>query len=76
MKKILAAAAAASMVLGTAASASSAQSLSLRNAPRAATAVGESNEQLGAAAWVLGAIGLGLVVWGIVELTDDDSDSN
>ncbi|ODP36660.1 hypothetical protein [Sphingomonas turrisvirgatae] len=76
MKKILAAAAAATMLVGTTASATSAQSLSLKNAPRAATVVGESNEQLGAAAWVLGAIGLGLVVWGIVELTSDDSDSN
>lgn len=76
MKKILAAAAAASMVLGTAASATSAQSLSLRNAPRAATTVGDSNEQLGATAWVLGAIGLGLAIWGVVELTSDDSDSN
>lgn len=75
MKKFLAAAAAASMVLGTAASASSAQSLSLKNAPRAATAVGESNEVLGASSIVLAALGLGLVIWGVVELTDD-SDSN
>lgn len=75
MKKFLAAAAAASMVLGTAASASSAQSLSLANAPRAATVVGDSNEQLGASTIVLAAIGLGLVVWGVVELTDN-SDSN
>jgi hypothetical protein len=76
MKKFLAAAAAASMVLGTAASANSAQSLSLKNSPRVATAVGDSNEQLGATTIVLGLIGLGLVVWGIVELTSDDSDSN
>jgi hypothetical protein len=75
MKKIFAAAAAASMVLGSAASANSAQSLSLKNAPRAATAVGESNEQIGATTLVIGGIALALAIWGIIELTDD-SDSN
>lgn len=76
MKKILAAAAAATMVVGTTASASAAQSLSLQNAPRAATIVGESNEQVGTTTWVLGAIALGLVIWGVVELASDDSDSD
>lgn len=75
MKKIIAAAAAATMVVATGASATSANMLSLKNAPRVATTTTESNEQLGATAYVLGAIGLGLVVWGIVELTSD-SDSN
>lgn len=72
MKKILAAAAAASMLVGTTASATSAQSLSLQGAPRAATATTENNELVGTTAWVLAAIALGLVVWGVIELTDSN----
>ncbi len=75
MKKMFAAAATAALLMGSTAQANSAKSLSLSNAPRAATATGESNELVGTTAWVLAAIGLGLVVWGVIELTDD-SDSN
>lgn len=77
MKKMLAAAATAALLIGSTAQANSAKALSLSNSPaRAATTAGESNQLVGTTAWVLAAIGLGLVVWGVVELTDDDADSN
>ena len=37
-----------------------------------APAVTEDGESLSTTGWVLGAIGLGLLIWGIIELTDDD----
>lgn len=44
----------------------------------AAVQAGEStegaSELVGTTAWILAAIGLGLIVWGIVELTNDDDD--
>ena len=39
---------------------------------RAPAATEESQELAGTTAWILAAIGLGLVIWGIIELTDDD----
>ena len=39
---------------------------------RAPAATEESQELVGTTAWILAAIGLGLVIWGIIELTDDD----
>jgi Spy/CpxP family protein refolding chaperone len=41
-------------------------------APRAPAATEDSQELGGTTAWILAAIGLGLVIWGIIELTDDD----
>lgn len=41
-------------------------------APRAPAATEDSQELVGTTAWILAAIGLGLVIWGIIELTDDD----
>lgn len=71
-----------SLFAGTAAQASSAQTLSLANAPqvgRASTSPGASNAQSGTGAgiYVIGAIVAGLMIWGIVELAsgDDDPDS-
>ena len=59
---------------GTVAQAQSAAALSV--APAAVERVGAntegSNELVGTTAWILGAIALGLVIWGIIELTDDD----
>lgn len=66
-----------SLFAGAAAHATPAQSLSLTNAPaRASTAPGASNAQseLGAGIYVIGAIAVGLAVWGIIELTSDDDD--
>ncbi len=70
--------AAASLIGGTAAHASSAQSLSLSNAPaisRAASDAGEGNDLmgLGAGGIVLGAVVAGLAIWGLVEIADDDT---
>ncbi|MCP3731201.1 hypothetical protein M9978_12260 [Sphingomonas sp. MG17] len=73
MKKMFAAAATAALLMGSTAQATSAQALSLQNSPRAATATGESNELVGTTAWVLAAIALGLVVWGVIELTSDSN---
>lgn len=39
---------------------------------RAPAVTEESQELVGTTAWILAAIGLGLVIWGIIELTDDD----
>ena len=33
----------------------------------------QQSEQLSTTAWIVGAIGLGLLIWGIIELTDDDA---
>jgi hypothetical protein len=41
-------------------------------APRAPSPVAESDELVGTTAWILAAIGVGLLIWGIIELTDDD----
>ena len=41
-------------------------------APRTGAATAESEELVGTMAWILAAIGAGLVIWGIIELTDDD----
>ncbi len=41
-------------------------------ASRAPAAIEDSQELQGTTAWILAAIGLGLIIWGIIELTDDD----
>jgi len=41
-------------------------------APRAAAVTDESQELVGTTAWILAAIGAALVIWGIIELTEDD----
>jgi len=41
-------------------------------APRSGAATEESQELVGTLAWVLAAIGAGLLIWGIIELTSDD----
>ena len=45
-------------------------------APRTGAVTEESQELVGTMAWILAAIGLGLVIWGIIELTDDDEPSS
>lgn len=75
-KKLAALAALSMITASSAAVAQSAAPLSIDSAP--AVQAGEttqgSNELVGTTAWILAAIGLGLIVWGIIELTDD-SDS-
>ena len=71
MRSKLAALAALSMM--TASTAAVAQSAAPASAP--AVQVGDqtegSNELRGTTAWILAAIALGLIVWGIIELTDN-----
>lgn len=75
-KKLAALAALSMITASSAAVAQSAAPLSIDSAP--AVQAGEttqgSNELVGTTAWILAAIALGLIVWGIIELTDD-SDS-
>jgi hypothetical protein len=81
LSKKLAAIAALSMITASSAAvAQSAQPLSLANSPsaeRAAAGVaGESDlDRRGIGIYVIGAVVLGLIIWGIIELTSDDNDS-
>jgi len=43
-------------------------------APRTAAVTDESQELVGTTAWILAAIGAGLLIWGIIELTSDDDE--
>jgi hypothetical protein len=54
--------------------AAAAQPLSLANAPAAARADGASNldDRNGITIYIIGAVVLGLIIWGIIELTKDD----
>ena len=76
--KKLAAFAALSMI--TASSAAVAQSAAPQSiaapAVRAGAETQGSNELVGTTAWILAAIALGLIVWGIIELTSDDGPSS
>lgn len=82
--KLPGAIAAASLLLAaTAAAAQSAGpqpagSLSLATNPaveRAGVGVEGSNQLVGTTGWILAAVALGLVIWGIIEITSDDEDS-
>ena len=78
LSKKLAAVAAISMI--TASSAAVAQtaaptSVAAASTARAGAPTEGSNELRGTTAWILAAIALGLIIWGIIELTDDDSSS-
>jgi hypothetical protein len=59
----------------SAAIAQSAAPLSLDNAPvaqRAGADLNSPNELRGRTGWIIGAIALGLLIWGAIELFDDD----
>lgn len=71
----LAALAALSMITASSAAvAQSAPSSVAAPAARAGEQTQGSNELVGTTAWILAAIALGLIVWGVIELTDN-SDS-
>jgi len=75
--KYLAAIAAISLIAaGGAAAAQTARPLSLANSPAAragAPASGESNlDRRGYGIYIVGAVVLGLIIWGIIELTKND----
>jgi hypothetical protein len=58
--------------------AQSASPLSVSNSPaveRAGADAASANELRGTTGWIIGAIALGLIIWGIIELLDDDPDS-
>jgi hypothetical protein len=76
-KKLAAIAAVSLITASSAAVAQSAQPLSLTQSPAAARAdaglAGESNlDRRGYGIYIIGAVVLGLVIWGIIELTDND----
>jgi len=77
-KKMAALAAISLVTASSAAMAQTAQPLSLQNSPSAARAgaptAGESNlDRGGIGIYVVGAVVLGLIIWGIIELTDDNN---
>lgn len=75
LSKKLAALAAFSMITASSAAVaqSAAPSVDTASAVRAGDETQGSNELVGTTAWILAAIALGLIVWGIIELTDSDS---
>ena len=79
LSKKLAAIVAASLIsASSAAVAQSAQPLSLANSPAAqragAATAGESNlDRRGIGIYIIGAIALALIIWGIIEITKDDN---
>ena len=79
ISRTLAALAAISMLgAGGAAAAQSAAPLSLASSPaltRAAAGLEDSSELRGPTKWILGAVVLGLVIWGIIELLGDDDEA-
>jgi len=76
-RKLAALVATSLVVSSSAALAQSAQPLSLANGPVAARAgadVQDSNQLHGTTLYIVGAIALGLIIWGAIELLDDDDD--
>ena len=76
-KKLLALVALSMVTASSAAVAQSAQSLSLGNAPAARAASGIEGENSlddrnGIGIYIIGAVVIGLIVWGIIELTKSD----
>jgi hypothetical protein len=79
LSKNLKALVAASMIFGSSAAvAQSAQSLSVAHSPavsRAAASTEDANQLYGTTIYIVGAIVIGLAIWGIIELTDDNNDN-
>jgi hypothetical protein len=74
ISRTLAAVAAASLAFGSSAAlAQSAAPLSVAPAvERAGADTTANNELRGTTGWIIGAIALGLIIWGAIELFDDD----
>ena len=74
ISRTIAAVAAASLAFGSSAAlAQSAAPLSVAPAvERAGADTAASNELRGTTGWIIGAIALGLIIWGAIELFDDD----
>ena len=79
-KKISAVLAASVLSASSAAVAQTAQPLSVAHSPmvRSAAATSQASaldDRNGIGIYIIGAVVLGLIVWGIIELTSDDNDS-
>jgi hypothetical protein len=76
-KKLAAVAAVSLITASSAAVAQSAQPLSLTHSPAARASAGTSGEssldRRGIGIYVIGAVVLGLIIWGVIELTKDDN---
>jgi hypothetical protein len=67
------ASAALSLALAPIAAQAASQDLSAPSAvSRTGSIAGEAEELRGKTLWIVGAIALGLIIWGIIELSDDD----
>jgi hypothetical protein len=76
-KKLAALAALSMITASSAAIAQSAAPLSVSApAARAGADTQGSSELRGTTAWILAAIALGLIIWGVIQLTDDDGASS
>jgi len=76
LSKKLAALAAISMVVAPSAAIAQSAPASAPAVSRAGADVQGANELVGTTAWILAAIALGLIVWGIIELSGDDGPSS
>ena len=75
-RKLAALAALSLVASSSAAVAQSAQPLSLQGSPtveRAGAEVEGEGQLVGTTAWIIAAIALGLIIWGVIELTKSDS---
>ena len=75
-RKLSALAALSLVASSSAAIAQSAQPLSLQGSPaveRAGAEMEGEGQLVGTTAWILAAIALGLIIWGVIELTKSDS---
>ena len=73
-RKLAALAAFSLVASSSAAVAQSAQPLSLQGSPaveRAGAEMQGEGQLVGTTAWILAAIALGLIIWGVIELTSD-----
>ena len=73
-KKLAAVVAASVLTASSVAVAQTAQPLSLANAPvgAASTQASSLDDRNGIGIYIIGAVVLGLIVWGVIELTKDD----
>jgi hypothetical protein len=72
--KLLAALAASALVLGGTAASAQVVAAPTTQTARAGAPVSQSSELRGTTGWILGAIALGLIIWGAIELFGDDDE--
>lgn len=77
-RTLLTLATASLLTFGGMAQAQTMHPLSIANAPsaqRAGADLQDGSELRGTAKWIVGAVVLGLLIWGIIELTGDDEEA-